>query len=58
VVRLLEHLAGLPHHGLPLLFPMCPSSYALPKSVDSDVGANIPRSRGEARWQPMKKERG
>jgi len=57
VVRLLEYLAGLPHHGSPLLFPIVPSSYALPKSIDSDVGAYIPRSRGEARWQPKKKER-
>ena len=44
--------------GLPSCFLCGPSSCALPKSIDNNVGAYIPRSRGEARWQPKRKERG
>jgi hypothetical protein len=51
VVRLLAYLAGLPQMDLASCFLSGPDSYALPESIDIDVGAYIPRWRGEARWQ-------
>ena len=44
--------------GLPSCFLCGPSSCAFLKSIDNNVGAYIPRSSGEARWQPKRKERG
>lgn len=44
------------HHGLPLVFPICPNLHALPKSINTNISglhqAYIPRWRGED-WQQV-----
>jgi len=58
VVRLLTHLAGLPSYFLPT-----PNSYALPESINIDVGGlhPLPEGRGQvvaASFGPKNDERG
>ena len=42
MARLIAYLAGLPHHGSPLVFPTCSNPHALPKSIDINIGGLHP----------------
>jgi hypothetical protein len=49
---LFTYLAGLPHHGSPLVLPTHPQPPRCPEILQNRHGvAYIPRWRGEARWQ-------
>jgi len=47
MVHLLAYLAGLPHHGSPLLFPTCPQPYTCPKSININMGWPTLEGRGQ-----------
>ena len=52
LISSLVYLAGLPHHGSPLVFSICPK-LILPSETRRNRRrvAYIPRWRGEAGWQ-------
>jgi hypothetical protein len=55
MARLLAHLAGPPHHRSPLIFPTCPNSCALLKSIDVGVWSTS-LTRGERPvWRDLKR---